>query len=161
MGKSGAVNISSGLFLDQCFQSPSEGPISWFIQTQNSTPCCRWRESDVGLFMGVLQLWRPEEDVEIWAAERAVVKILDTSYQKIFTRLCSLTPRTAKHLKRRVKVVISHHRILGSNSFLWSEVWRTRSPLICLFKNTPSEHHKHHQWSTTPHFNSKTCRMQL
>lgn len=35
-GESGAVNISSGLFLDQCFQSPAEGPISWFIHTQNS-----------------------------------------------------------------------------------------------------------------------------
>lgn len=44
------VNISWGLFLDQCFQCPSARPISWFIHIQNSAPCYPWRESDVGCF---------------------------------------------------------------------------------------------------------------
>lgn len=61
-GKSGVVNISSGLFLDQCFQRPSEGPISWFIQTQNSGHVA----GDVRLFPGCFncpgqsRLWRLE-----------------------------------------------------------------------------------------------------
>lgn len=130
MGKSGAVNISSGLFLDQCFQSPSEGPISCFIQTQNSAPCCRWRENDVGLFpwcFSCRDQWR------LWLLEQLVSPVgkpFTASYQEpVALYVHQQNVENCNRLKLKINIVI----LMYTANFLCSHVWKTRPPVIFLF----------------------------
>lgn len=127
-GKSGAVNISTGLFLDQCFQSPSEGPISWFIQIQNSVPCCWWRESNIACIHCRVQrtLWRSGQ----W------LQLFNAPYQKSIGLNCQRKATLSNSTKRKFNTTFVYHHIPVVSS------GKNRPSLGSLFKNSHRENHK-------------------
>lgn len=119
VGKSGAVNISSGLFLDQCFQSPSEGPISWFIHNKT----VRHVAGDVRVMQDSSRVLRLKEAV--WDHRPSTA-----------AHQTSVHPPTLQFLKMLKR---NHHFIYLCHQLpVVSSVKRPQEG-ICLFKNSPSE----------------------